>query len=165
LAQFVFNLETLLRHREEVEQREREALFHLNYKYQMELRARESLDNKFQETMKELALKRAENAPHSELDWFYLYLDRLTLEIEECEKRLAQLRSEVEAQKEIVIDASKKRKTLSAMKAKKQKEFLAALDKKEQKEVDELVVARYSVKESQYRQATESSKPITAAKN
>ncbi len=165
MARFIYNLETLLRHREEIEQKEREALYRLNYKYQTELRIRENLDARYRETMKELALKRIENAAHPELNWYYLYLNRLALEVEESEKRLIRLRSEVEAQKEVVIEASKKRKTLSAMKAKKEREFSAAQEKKEQKDIDEMVVTRYSAKESQYSQSAQSIGQTTAVKN
>jgi flagellar export protein FliJ len=144
LTRFVFSLETLLKHREEVEQRERETLLRLTYAYQMESSRREILAGKFQETSRNLALKRAENIDHRELTWFYLYLDRLTYEIRECHKRLAQLQSEVQTQKEAVIEATKKRKTLTIMRAKKEKAFKIALEKQEQKEIDELVVARYA---------------------
>jgi flagellar export protein FliJ len=158
LTRFVFNLETLLRHREDVEQKERDILFRLTYKYQMELKHREDLAVKFQETMKELGLKRAENPGHQELVWFYLYVDRLTDEIRGCEKLLSQLRSEIQAQKEVVIEASKKRKTLTAMKAKKEKAYMVAQEKQEQKEVDELVITRYAGKGNEYPQTAQASK-------
>lgn len=148
MARFLFNLETLLRHRENIEEKERDELLRLTYRYQLELRTRDDLIAKFQETMRELSLKQAENSNHQELNWFYLYLNRLTHEIGECEKRLSQLQSEIQVQKEVVIEASKKRKTLATMKGKKEKEYMVALEKQEQKEVDELVVMRY--KEPEY---------------
>jgi flagellar export protein FliJ len=153
VARFLFSLEVLLRHREDIEQKERDELFRRTYKYQIELHRRDELTAKFQETMKDLSVRRAENTVSQELTWFYLYLNRLTHEIGECEKRLAQLQSEVEAQKGVVIEASKKRKTLATMKAKKEKEFIVALEKQEQKEVDELVVTRYAAKEPGYPRA------------
>ncbi len=159
MAKFLFSLETLLRHREDMEQRERDELFRLTYRYQNELRNRENLTVKFQETMKELALKRAENEATGELSFFYLYLKRLTHEIGESEKRLLQLQSEVRAQRDVVIEATKKKKTLAAMKAKKEKEFTLEMEKQEQKEVDELVVTRYATREPDYPKATEILKP------
>ena len=148
MPKFIFNLETLLRHRKNLEQRERDALLRLNYKYQMEMDTRNSLAARFQETMNGIAQKCENNSIDDELSWFYLYLNRLTQEIKECEKRLAQLKSEIEAQKEAVIDASKKRKTLVSMRAKREKEFIVAQEKQEQKEVDDLVVTRYTAPES-----------------
>jgi flagellar export protein FliJ len=147
LARFLFSLDTLLRHRENVEQKEREELLRLTYNYQLELRNRDVLTAKFQETLRDLSLKRTENSAHQELNWFYLYLNRLTHEIGECEKRLSRLQSEVQAQKEVVIEASKKKKIIATMKAKKQKEYVVALEKQEQKEVDELVIMRHTAKE------------------
>lgn len=148
MPKFTFSLETLLRHREDIEEREREELFRITYKHQVELNLRDGLTAKFQETMNEIALKCEKNVMDQELHWAYLYLKRLSHEINECEKRLAQLRSEVQAQTEVVIEASKKRKTLASMKEKKEKEFIVAMEKQEQKEIDDLVVTRYAIPES-----------------
>jgi flagellar protein FliJ len=145
LPKFNFSLETLLRYREDTEQRARDELFRITYKHQVELNHRNSLTAKFQETMNEISLKCEKNAIDEELNWSYLYLNRLTHEIKECEKRLTQLRSEVQAQKEVVIEAAKKRKALASMKAKKEKEFLIAMERQEQKEIDDLVVTRYAM--------------------
>lgn len=144
MPQFKFSLETLLRHREDLEQKARDELLRVTYHYQMELRHRDELRAKFQDTMKELSQKRAENAVNHEVNWFYLYLNRLTQEIQQSLKKLAQLEAEVQAQKLVVIEASKKRKTLDLMKAKKAKQFVFALEKQEQKEIDDLVATRFT---------------------
>jgi flagellar protein FliJ len=147
LAKFVFNLETLLQHRERLEQRERDELFRRNYRYHLELRNRESLNAKLHTTMEELNQKQTESPASEELNWFYLYINRLNKEIRESDKRLALLNTEVQKQKEIVIEASKKKKTLASLRAKKEKEFIYALEKQEQKELDELVATRYVKKD------------------
>ncbi len=155
MPRFLFNLDTLLRHRENIEQRERDELLQLTYKHQLELRNREVLTAKFHETLGDVSRHRADNAAHQELNLFYLYLNRLTYEIGECEKHLSQLQSEIQKQKEIVIEASKKRKILATMKAKQHKEFIVAQEKQEQKEVDELVVMRHAAKEPDFNQAAD----------
>jgi flagellar export protein FliJ len=146
LAKFRFGLETLLHYREDLEQRERDELLRRTYKYQVEIQKHSELTAKFQEIMKELSQKRSENAPHNELDFFYKYLNRLSLEIKASDKRMVELQAEVQSQKEVVIEASKKKKTLATMRTKKEREFIAAVDRQEQKEVDELVVTRYANK-------------------
>jgi flagellar FliJ protein len=146
VKKFQFTLETLLQYREQIEQRERDELSRISYKYQKELQHKELLCSSRQVTVHELAMKHAENSSLAELSWFYLYIDRLNYEIGESEKRLLQLESELKAQKEVVIEASKKTKTLSTMKAKKEKEFLFAVDKQEQKDIDEIVVTRFAIK-------------------
>jgi flagellar protein FliJ len=148
LAKFVFSLETLLQHRERIEQKERDELFRLDYKYQVELRNRNSLAERLNETMEELSRKQTEKPANEELSWFLLYINRLKQEIRESEIRLSQLEMEVQKQKEIVIEATKKKKALASLKAKKQREFAFALEKQEQKEIDELVVTRYTKRES-----------------
>jgi flagellar FliJ protein len=148
LKKFLFVLETLLQYRENIEQKERDELSRLFYKYQLELNNRDALAARRQETVLELATKQSENVAQKELIWFFLYLDRLSHEREECEKRILQLDSEIQTQKQVVIEASKKRKTLASMKAKKAKEHAVAADKQEQKDVDELVVTRFATKET-----------------
>lgn len=143
MPKFLFSLETLLRHRDDIEQRERDELLRLTYKYQTELRHRDDLTHKFRETMKALSNHRSENADGQEINWFYLYLNRLTQEIGESEKCIARLQSEVQTQKEVVIEASKKKKVLASLKSKKEKEFTLEMERQEQKEIDDMVIARY----------------------
>jgi flagellar protein FliJ len=148
LPKFNFSLETLLRHRDDIEQKERDELLRLTYRFETELRHRDELTVKFRETMKELTLKRGENATDQDMNWFYRYLDRLTHEIGESEKCLTRLQSEVQTQKEVVIEASKKKKVLASLKSKKEKEFLVEVEKQEQKNIDDLVITRYRPAES-----------------
>lgn len=147
MAKFRFGLETLLRHREDVEQQERDELMRRNYKYQVELHNLEELQLQLQSTVAELAVKQTENPELHELDGYHRYLSRLNLEAAACEKRLAQLQSEVEAQTSVVVEASKKRKTLASMRTKKEKEFIIEQEKQYQKEIDDLVVTRYARKD------------------
>ena len=148
MAQFRFSLEILLKYREDIEQKERDELFRVTYNYQMALRARETLEQKRIETTRALSAKQSEGYDTQELNWYHLYLNRLEYELEECAKRLLKLDEEVQAQKKIVIEATKKRKVLSILKAKKQKEFILELDRKEQKEVEDWVITRYAAKET-----------------
>ncbi len=134
----------LLKYREGIEERERDELNRLMYKHQVETNIRNGLSAKLQETIRDMASVCADRSRDRELNWFHLYVNRLTLEIGESARRLTKLESEIRAQKEAVIEASKNRKTLASMKAKKEKEFLLELDRLEQKETDELVITRYA---------------------
>ncbi len=152
MAKFRFSLEFLLKHREEIEQRQRDALLRLTHSYQRALRYRDSLEDKRRETMLKLSRKAAENPVAGELEWFRLYMNRLVHEIEESEKNLMKLESEVQEQKKVVIEAIKKRKVISALKAKRQKAFHMELSKKQQKEVDEWVSTRYATSRQSFQQ-------------
>jgi flagellar protein FliJ len=164
LPKFIFNLETLLKYREDIEQRERDELFRLTYRFQTELRHRDDLVLKSRETMNELSRKRSENSDHGELNLFHLYLDRLSHEIEESEKRMVQLQAEVQAQKEVVIEASKQKKVLASLKSKREKEFAAAVEKQEQKEIDDLVITRFKSGDSEYQATVDRGKSKTEFK-
>jgi flagellar export protein FliJ len=143
VGKFVFNLETLLRFREDVEQKERDELFRRTFRHQMELRRRDELNAKYHETMNSLSQTQTERPAGHELICYNRYLDRLTREIHECEQCLQKLQSEVQQQKETVIEASKKRKTLGILRQKKEKEYLVNEEKRMQQEIDDLVVTRY----------------------
>ena len=144
MAKFRFSLEVLLKHREDIEQKERDALLRLIYSYQLALRRRDTLEQKRRETMLQMSLKQAENPEAGDLEWFRLYISRLIHEIEENEKQLMKLNTEIQEQKKVVVEAVKKRKVISILRAKREKEFNIAQDKKEQKEVEEWVAARYA---------------------
>ena len=146
MPKFKFSLETVLRHRETLEQNEKDELFRRLYRFQTELGRRNELNARLVETVNELSLKRSANVDHNELNWHYLYIDRLSLEIKQSEKRLTELDKQVQAQKEAVIEATKKRKTISSLRSKKEKEFIFEVERQEQKDIDDLVVTRYAAK-------------------
>ena len=164
LPKFLFSLETLLRHREDLEQKERDELLRLTYRYQTELRRRDDLSLKFRDTMRDISIKRSENSDHLELNWHYLYINRLTQEIGESETCLARLQSEIEAQKEVVIEAAKKKKVLASLRSRREKEFTAAAEKQEQKEVDDLVVTRYGMRKAGQKETSDEQKQAPAVK-
>lgn len=137
-----------MRYRQEIEDRERDALHRLTYRLQVEENISSELEVKYQKTMHDMAAMCADTSSDRELTWFHRYLNRLTGEIKESKKRLDQLTSEILAQKDAVVEASKHRKTLETMKTKKEKEFFLELERREQKEIDDLVVTRYSNAES-----------------
>jgi flagellar export protein FliJ len=139
-------LEAVLRHRETLEQNEKDELFRRLYRFQTEQGRRNELNARLTETVKELSLKRSANVDHNELNWHYLYIDRLSHEIKQSEKRLAELDKQVQAQKEAVIEATKKRKTISSLRSKREKEFIFEVERQEQKDIDDLVVTRYAAK-------------------
>ncbi|MBN2241190.1 MAG: flagellar FliJ family protein [Acidobacteria bacterium] len=144
MAKFKFSLQALLKHVEEMERRERDVLLRLSYSYQVAFRHRETLERKRRETATQLCRRQAENIRAGELDCYRLYLRRLADEIEESEKKLRKLDSEIRRQKAAVMEIMKRRKVISALRAKREKEFYNALEKKEQKEVEEWVAARYA---------------------
>jgi flagellar protein FliJ len=147
MHKFKFSLETVLRHRETLEQNEKDELLRRLYRFQTELGRRNELNSRLAATVNGLSLKRAANVDHNELNWHYLYIDRLAVEIKQSEKRLSELDKQVQEQKEAVIEATKKRKIISSLKSKKEKEFIFELERQEQKDIDDLVVTRYAKKE------------------
>jgi flagellar FliJ protein len=143
MKKFAFNLETLLRHRKNLEEKERDELARLHFEYQTEINHRDDLRNRLKETLGELSRLRCKNADSGEVAWFYPYMDRLRYEIELSHKRIAELDRAFQAQKLVVIEATKKKKILDSLKTRKQREFNLAVERQEQKTVDELAVTRF----------------------
>ena len=92
---------------------------------------------------------RAEGAVYGETSWFYLYLDRLRFEMRRSSERIRQLEQDIQEQKAVLVEASKKKKILDSLKTKEKKAFISAVDKQEQKAVDEIVVIRFPHKQDQ----------------
>ena len=143
MAKFRFSLQTLLRYREDAEQAARDEMMLRLYRQQQEQQKLDGLRSTRIETSEEMAQKQMEDTAYGELIYYRMYLDRLDYEIENSNKRLVRLRAEVEVQRRVLIEASKKRKTLTSLRDKKQKEFNVAQDKAFQKEIDEIVVIRH----------------------
>lgn len=148
MKKFRFRLETLLDYRKNIEERERQALSRLNFRLHTEQAQRNEFLRQERDTRNELAQAQRGASEERDLQWYFPYLNRLKLEIDKSNKRIAQLDKEITAQKTAVIEATKKTKVLDALKAKKEKEFTTSIEKMEQKAVDEIVVTRFAHKES-----------------
>ena len=147
MKRFVFNLETVLRHRMNLEEKERNELSRIRYEFQTEVNRRDDLRGRLRETSMELSRLRSENADIAEVTWYYPYLERLRHEIQLSDKRIVQLDGTLQAQMLVVIEATKKRKVLDSLKTRKHQEFTLAADRQEQKNIDEIVVTRYARKD------------------
>ena len=147
MKKFAFNLETLLRHRANLEEKERNELSRITFLFQTEVKRRDNLRNRLKETSVELGRLRRENADSGEVVWFYPYIDRLRHEIAVTDKRISELQQDIQAQKLVVIEAIKKKKVLDSLKTRKQKEFNLAVERYEQKTVDELTITRFARKD------------------
>jgi flagellar FliJ protein len=143
MKRFAFRLETLLRHRKNLEEKERSELYRMVSIHHQKCDQMEMLQDKNHATLLELTSKKIENALHEEIHWFYAYLDRLRHEMDLCRKAIAQLEPQIENQKSMVIEAMKRKKVLDTLKTRKAKEFTAQVDKEEQKSVDDIVVVRF----------------------
>jgi flagellar FliJ protein len=146
MKRFAFRLETVLRHRKNLEEKERNELFRLVALLNQQCDQLKKLQHRSDETLLELAEKKLENFEHAEIGWFYTYLDHLRREMDKCRKKIAQLEEQIQKQKMALVEASKRKKILDTLKAKKEKEYVSGVEKVEQKAVDEIVVIRFPQK-------------------
>ncbi len=146
MKKFAFRLETLLKYRRNLEEKEQAELFQMMARLRREQNHLEDLQRKHQEILVELTEHRTAGADYGETSWFYIYLDRLRFEMRRSAERIVRLEQEVQDQKVVLMEASKKKKILDSLKTKRRKSHLAAEDKEEQKTTDELVVIRFPLK-------------------
>lgn len=144
MRRFVFNLETLLRHRKHLEEREREKLAWIHYRLETEKQRLAELLDRHAETRREMAQEKLPRYDTEEIGRYRSYLDRLEHEIEQASARIRTLRSELEKQTELWVERSKDKKVLEKLRGKKEREYFSAMDKLEQKAVDEIVVTRFA---------------------
>ncbi len=146
MKKFAFRLETLLKYRRNLEEKEKAELLQMLARLRREQNHLEDLQRKHQEVLVELTEQRSAGADYGDTSWFYIYLDRLRFEMRRSTERIIRLEQEVQDQKAILIEASKKKKILDSLKTKQHKSHLAAEEKQEQKSTDDLVVVRFPLK-------------------
>jgi len=143
MAKFRFSLQTLLRRREDAEQAARDEMMMRVSRQQQEQQKLDELKKRRDESTAEMVAKQQDNTAYGELVYYRMYIYRLDMEIENSNKRLVRLRAEVEVQRKVLIEASKKRKTLTSLRDKKEKEFNIEMERAFQREIDEIVVLRH----------------------
>lgn len=144
MRRFVFNLETLLRHRRHLEEREREKLAWIHYRLETERQRLAELQARHADTRREMAQEKLPHYDTEEVGRYRSFLDRLEREIEQASARIRTLHAELEKQTELWVERSKDKKVLEKLRGKREREHLAAADKLEQKAVDEIVVTRFA---------------------
>jgi flagellar export protein FliJ len=147
MKKFIFSLETLLKHRRNLEEKERANFSRIRGELLAAIAHRESLCARQAQTLSELTVEKLGRCDSQEIGWFYRYLDRLTQEMKLSADRIRELEKQLEAQKQIMTEASRAKKMIENLQHKKQKEYLVSLERMEQKSVDEIVVTRFALKQ------------------
>ncbi len=143
MKRFAFRLETVLRHRKNLEEKERIELFRLVSLLNQKLDQMKRLQDKTDETILELTGKELDDFEHTEISWFDTYLEHLRRETGKCRKQISQLEDQIQEQKVALIEASKRKKILDTLKTRREKEYSGRVEKEEQKAADEIVVIRF----------------------
>jgi flagellar FliJ protein len=146
MKRFVFRLETLLRHRINLEERERNAFTRIRAELLMELNHKDSLRARQMQTRLELAQLESGTYDTQEIGWCYRFLDRLDVEMKRSDARIVELEKHLEAQKQKMIKASRDKQMIENLKKKRQVEHVVSIEREEQKTVDEIVVTRFALK-------------------
>jgi len=144
VRKFAFNLETLLRHRTNLEERERELLGAIYNRLQVEIGRMDRLRAKHAEVRSQLSRQELREYDAREIGWYCTFLRRLDHEMEQTARRIQNLRQELEAQMVAWIERSKDKKVLENLRQRKERDYRKAMDRIEQKDIDELVVTRYA---------------------
>jgi flagellar FliJ protein len=146
MKKFSFRLETLLQHRAHREEQEREKFTRMRNEVLAGIAHRDALTASQAQTMKELGEAQCAHCDPQEVQWYERFLEYLKEEIKRSITRLAELEKKLEAQKQVMIAASRDKKIIENLKKKKILEFKFAMEREEQKMVDETVVTRYATK-------------------
>jgi flagellar protein FliJ len=142
MKKFSFNLENLLQHRKNLEEREKTALSRIQYNLQNEQNRRDQILARNLEALAELEALRRSNSTQDELRLYYPYLDRLKHEADKSAQNIVRLEKELQEQKSVVLVASRNKKVIETLKSRKKAEHMLEADRQEQKFIDEVVVSR-----------------------
>ena len=141
---FSFRFETLLttrRHAEETLQKElSEAKRSLATEQAL---LRESRDTR-RRSLLELGRRQGEGFRAADLALFGSYLDRLGREIDARLKRVAAAERRVSQQRQLVVEAMKRRKVLEKLREKDEREFIETHARDERKFIDEVATGRHA---------------------
>ncbi len=144
MKKFVFGLETLLQHRTNIEEKERDKFSRLRAELLVELNHRETLYARQAETLSELMLTKSSGADSQEIGWYYRFLDRLAYEVKKSSQRIVELEQRLETQKQVMIEASRKKQVIENLKKRRRKEYSVAVEREDQINMDEIVVTRFA---------------------
>ena len=141
---FIFRFETLLttrRHAEEACQKELSDA-------KRALSAEQALLRESRETRRrsllELGRRQGEGVRAADLALFGSYLDRLGREIDARLKRVAAAERRVSQQRQLVVEAMKRRKVLEKLREKDEREFIETHARDERKFIDEVATGRHA---------------------
>jgi len=147
MRQFVFKLETLLRHRRSLEEKERESLARIHARLENENRHLQELQSKHSQVRRELERQQLRQYDSREVGWYCTFMRRLDSEMEQSAARIQGLKRELQEQLARWVERSRDKKVLENLKEKREREHLIAEDRLEQKIVDEIVVTRFAGRE------------------
>lgn len=141
---FRFRLQSVLEHKEKIEEEEQRELARLKEIQKNEEERLQWLQMTRVQEMLELQEKSAQGVLDVvEIQMYHGHLKRLDREIVEQEIALQRITAEVEEQRRRLLKASQERKTYEKLKEKHRAAFEAALDEEERKLIDELATTRY----------------------
>ncbi len=140
---FRFNLETLLKHRRNIEEREKAKLGELNGQVLAATRRLEDLRALRDALVRELSATQSATFNAAELGWYYSYLDWLAREMGSAADRITELSRRLEDQKLILLEASKNKKVLDRLRERKWKQYLQLLEQDERKAAEDFVVMQF----------------------
>ncbi len=143
MKKFAFSLETLLRHRRNLEERERTILSRIQFSLDNEVRHRRGIEEKRIEALTEMVSVRASPIGQEEIGLFDPYLRRLRYEAELSDKNIRVFEAQLNTQKSVVLQAARNKKIIETLKTRRQREHLAAAERDEQKKTDEIVIAQF----------------------
>ncbi len=145
MKRFRFKLDSVLRYRANIEDREKRILFSIAAQISSERKRLDEYNQNYFVSQSELIERENLKCPDEhEVILYRTYLKKLSALIKEKQEELEKLRLRFETQKEIVLTAYKRRRVLDLLKKKQFQEYCVYVDKEEQKYVDELQLLKFA---------------------
>lgn len=149
MAKFKFNLQTVLKLKEQLEQNAKNNLGKATKVLEQEEKALEELFVYKEELIKSFKEKSKQGTNVQELINHNNYLLKLNKRIKNQNQNVDIARRNVDKQRQVLVEASREKKVLEKLREKKFEEYMKEEYKKEQKITDEIVSYKYSQKDSE----------------
>ncbi|MCD6310750.1 MAG: flagellar export protein FliJ [Candidatus Eremiobacteraeota bacterium] len=140
---FKFKLQSVLDLKIQIEDEEKEKLAKLNAEKAREEMILRGLQEAKVETTRVFKDKQRGELDIVELKQYEAHLKKLEYMIVNQRLRIKELEIKIEEQRQVVIEASKERKTFEKLKDKHKEAFIKEMEMEERKFIDELAITRY----------------------
>ena len=141
---FKSRFETVLKHREWVEDKVQRELADIKHSLNKEKGTLVSYNQSLENSLKELHQKQTEGALTSELSLYFPFFNRLASLIQKKKKTIEDMSLKLNSKLEELVDASKQKKIIKKIKEKERKDFLIKKIKQEQRFMDEIGINKYN---------------------
>jgi len=149
MKKFTFNLQSVLDHRQMLEEREQEKLVRIQQEITLAEAGRQQLSNEIHELRLQMARPEPGEIDVEKVTHVTRYMGKLEEDVTTLVRKLSQLEQQKRAQADRVVEARRNREVLESLKEKNFVQYERESNAMEQKLLDELSTVKFALQDEQ----------------